>query len=201
MRTGPSVWVCRMKRPSNFSAEPSSTVSTIASPSSLATGGGIVVPRAGWRRAPGRAARRGRAGRGPRPRTAGSCRRRRSPPARGSECRVGDRSCRLDIALRREIDAPRRRERVTRSSSCASRHQARMPFWACRRFSASSNTTDCGPSITSSVTSSPRWAGRQCMKSASGLACAISRGIDLIGLEQVVAALRRPCRPSTPRCR
>ena len=40
MRTGPSVWVCRMKRPSIFSAEPSSTVSTMASPSSLATGAG-----------------------------------------------------------------------------------------------------------------------------------------------------------------
>ena len=40
MRTGPSVWVCRMNRPSNFSAEPSSTVSTIASPRSLATGAG-----------------------------------------------------------------------------------------------------------------------------------------------------------------
>ncbi len=40
MRTGPSVWVCRMKRPSIFSAEPSSTVSTTASPSSLATGAG-----------------------------------------------------------------------------------------------------------------------------------------------------------------
>ena len=57
----------------------------------------------------------------------------------------------------------------------ASRHHAKMPFWACRRFSASSNTIDCGPSITSSVTSSPRWAGRQCMNTASGFARAISR--------------------------
>ena len=40
MRTGPSLWVCRMKRPSNLSAEPSMTVSTIASPRSLATGNG-----------------------------------------------------------------------------------------------------------------------------------------------------------------
>src|SRR5690606_27979397 len=38
----------------------------------------------------------------------------------------------------------------------APKHQARMPFWAWRRFSASSNTTDCGPSMTSDVTSSPR---------------------------------------------
>jgi len=33
----------------------------------------------------------------------------------------------------------------------------------CMRFSASSKTTDCGPSMTSSVTSRPRSAGRQCM--------------------------------------
>ena len=55
------------------------------------------------------------------------------------------------------------------------RHHARMPFCACRRFSASSNTTDCGPSITSAVTSSPRCAGRQCMNSASLPAAAIRR--------------------------
>ena len=40
MRTGPSVCVCRMKRPSNLSDEPSSTASTMASPSSFATGSG-----------------------------------------------------------------------------------------------------------------------------------------------------------------
>ena len=43
-------------------------------------------------------------------------------------------------------------------------------FWVWRRFSACSNTTEAGPSITESVTSSPRWAGRQCMKHASGFA-------------------------------
>src|SRR5271165_6368466 len=57
------------------------------------------------------------------------------------------------------------------------RHQAKMPFWACNRFSASSNTTDCGPSITSSVTSSPRCAGRQCMNNAFGLASDMSRAL------------------------
>ena len=36
------------------------------------------------------------------------------------------------------------------------RHQTRIPFWACSRFSASSHTTDCVPSRTSEVTSSPR---------------------------------------------
>jgi hypothetical protein len=59
--------------------------------------------------------------------------------------------------------------------SSAPKHHAKMPFCACRRFSASSNTTDCGPSITSSVTSCPRCAGRQCMKIASRAAFAISR--------------------------
>jgi hypothetical protein len=34
--------------------------------------------------------------------------------------------------------------------------QASTPFCACRRFSASSNTTECGPSITSASISSPR---------------------------------------------
>ena len=46
-------------------------------------------------------------------------------------------------------------------------------FCTCILFSASSHTTDCGPSMTSAVTSSPRWAGRQCMNSASGAATAI----------------------------
>ena len=54
------------------------------------------------------------------------------------------------------------------------RHQNSTPFCACSRFSASSQTTDCGPSITSPVTSSPRFAGRQCMKIAPLAACAIS---------------------------
>ena len=47
-------------------------------------------------------------------------------------------------------------------------------FWACRRFSASSKMTELGLSATASVTSSPRWAGRQCRNSVSGLAAAIS---------------------------
>ena len=55
-----------------------------------------------------------------------------------------------------------------------SRHQRMIAFCACSRFSASSNTTECGPSITALVTSSSRCAGRQCMKSASGLAAAIT---------------------------
>ncbi len=39
--------------------------------------------------------------------------------------------------------------------------QRSTDFWAWMRFSASSQTTERGPSITSSVTSSPRCAGRQ----------------------------------------
>ena len=40
--------------------------------------------------------------------------------------------------------------------------QASSAFWACSRFSASSQTTLRGPSITAAVISSPRCAGRQC---------------------------------------
>ncbi len=51
----------------------------------------------------------------------------------------------------------------------------RLPFCACRRFSASSHTTDWGPSMTAAVTSSPRYAGSQSMKMASSLAIAMTR--------------------------
>ena len=43
----------------------------------------------------------------------------------------------------------------------------RIAFWQCSLFSASSHTTELGLSITSSVTSSPRCAGRQCRNRAS----------------------------------
>ena len=117
----------------------------------------------GYRRGSARAARRGRARRAPRPRRA---RRRR----------------------RRQSRYHRAWPRAQPRASPPSRHQARIAFCACSRFSASSKTTECGPSITASVTSSPRWAGRQCMKSASGLAFVHQRFIDLIGHEDVVAA-------------
>ena len=48
--------------------------------------------------------------------------------------------------------------------------QVSSAFCACRRLPASSQTTDCGPSMTSEVTSLPRYAGRQCWKMASSLA-------------------------------
>ena len=47
-------------------------------------------------------------------------------------------------------------------------------FCACKRFSAWSKTTELADSITESVTSSPREAGKQCMNKAPGLARAIS---------------------------
>ncbi len=47
-------------------------------------------------------------------------------------------------------------------------------FWACSRFSASSQMIDCSPSITSAVTSYPRSAGRQCMNTASDAASDMS---------------------------
>src|ERR1700720_1574234 len=76
------------------------------------------------------------------------------------------------------------------------KHHAKMPFWACTRFSASSNTIDCGPSITSSVTSSPRCAGRQCMNTALGFGH--EGDIHLVGLEQIVPALAIPVAHRNP---
>ena len=68
-------------------------------------------------------------------------------------------------------------EAVPRRSPHTSRHQRMIAFCACSRFSASSKTTECGPSITALVTSSSRCAGRQCMKSAPGLAAAITASL------------------------
>ena len=50
-------------------------------------------------------------------------------------------------------------------------------FCACRRFSASSQTTERGSSSMSWLISSPRWAGRQCMNSACSSARSISAGV------------------------
>ena len=63
-----------------------------------------------------------------------------------------------------------------------------MAFCTCMRFSAWSNTIDRGESITSSVTSAPRCAGRQCRKTASGAACAIRSVVHLIRRENVSRA-------------
>ncbi len=60
-------------------------------------------------------------------------------------------------------------------------------FCTCILFSASSQTTDWGPSITSAMTSSPRWAGRQCMNRAPSLA----RAIISASTHQSAKALRR----------
>src|SRR5690606_5332475 len=53
-----------------------------------------------------------------------------------------------------------------------STRNVRSAFWACKRFSASTKTTDCGPSSTSAVISLPRYAGKQCSTIASGAAAA-----------------------------
>ena len=86
----------------------------------------------------------------------------------------------------REIDrpVPVREPRHSSNDRFARGHRrqssksiTRRAFSVCSRFSACSKTTDAGPSITASVTSSPRCAGRQCRKQASGLACAMSRSL------------------------
>src|SRR5690606_33158681 len=53
-------------------------------------------------------------------------------------------------------------------------NHANRAFCACKRFSASSNTTLCGPSMTSSVISMPRCAGRQCNTQVLVLPVALS---------------------------
>src|SRR5208282_3752281 len=67
-------------------------------------------------------------------------------------------------------------------------------FCACSRFSAWSSTTERGPSSTSSVISSPRWAGRQCMTSAPFRACFISASLTRNPLKS-----RRRCTASFSR--
>ena len=68
-----------------------------------------------------------------------------------------------------------------------------MAFCAWRRFSASRNTRDCGPSMTPADTSSPRWAGRQCRKMASGAACCMSASSTV----KPVKAAARACASSS----
>ena len=79
-----------------------------------------------------------------------------------------------------------------------------MAFCACRRFSACWKTSDCGESITSAVTSSPRWAGRQCRKIASRWAWRNRVFVDLVGREDRASAflfrIPDPCWPRR-RCR
>ena len=60
---------------------------------------------------------------------------------------------------------------------------ARSERTLCMRLAACSQTSDAGPSITSAATSSPRWAGRQCMNTAPGPAAAMSAGVDLVAGE------------------
>ena len=78
-------------------------------------------------------------------------------------------------ARRPGLEAERQHHVAGHRRAVYSKQRSRIAFCACIRFSASSQTADCGPSITESVTSSPRCAGRQCRKTASGLARAISR--------------------------
>ena len=82
----------------------------------------------------------------------------------------------------------------TQSQAPSSRNSI-SAFWPCMRFSASSQTTDWLPSITSALTSSPRCAGRQCMNRASGLAQAI---ISLSTHQSAKAAWRAASSASQP---
>ena len=113
------------------------------------------------------------------------------------ECRLLEHSARLSPERGRHgrpvTRAPtcERHGPVTRAPTCErdkalSAEQGHQPaeqrysssaFCACNRFSASSHTTEAGPSITSASTSSPRWAGRQCKNSAPGSASPIRAAV------------------------
>ena len=89
--------------------------------------------------------------------------------------------------------------RESRSCHDRSKSHTSSAFWACSRFSASSHTALCGPSITSSVISCPRCAGRQCRTTAFRCARASSARVDLERPERsdpiqsvVLLAHRRP---------
>jgi hypothetical protein len=69
------------------------------------------------------------------------------------------------------------------------------------RFSASSQTTERGPSITEAATSSPRCAGRQCMKSGVGRVRAITASLTWKGCEHGLASLAPLLDPCWPRRR
>ena len=68
--------------------------------------------------------------------------------------------------------------------------QARIPRMAVRRWAAWRQTSDRGPSRTSSVISSPRWAGRQCSTTASA-----ARQVDQLVVDGEALERREAGRP------
>ena len=89
--------------------------------------------------------------------------------------------------------------RFSLPSHARSNSHTSSAFWACSRFSASSHTALCGPSMTSSVISCPRCAGRQCSTTALGVGEAHQFAVDLERAERphpvesvVLLAHRRP---------
>ena len=191
-----------------------------SSPSSRASRAGAAWPSGAGRRPRGsrRPARRRR-------RRAPSSR--RAPPGPGTAWpgwprararqQLGQFGLRADRPVADQLGDPavpgrlgRRRVAGGQRSSCASRRRLRRhrrrkassAFWACSRFSASSQTADCGPSITSSVISQPRCAGRQCSTIASASARPSSSRVHLVRPERRrPGPARRPPGPSRSRCR
>src|SRR2546425_1948177 len=99
--------------------------------------------------------------------------------------RIADRH--FVAAERHQLGAERNVDLVQRGAFHRAMRVASRAFCTCSRFSASSHTRDCGPSITSAVTSSPRWAGRQCRKMAFASASFITSASTVYPLN----ALRR----------
>ena len=131
----------------------------------------------------------------------GDAARRRRRAARPARSASASASARISSTIRacRAASGQRRGHRgsLGRSSS-----QASSAFCACSRFSAWSKTALGGPSSTSSVISSPRWAGRQCSTIASRRGVREQVRVDLVRQERGDAGpARRPPGPSTSRCR
>ena len=81
------------------------------------------------------------------------------------------------------------------------KHHSRTDFCAWMRFSASSNTTDCGPSNTLSLTSSPTMRGQAVEEGRVGLRARHQRLVDLERRHRRELVVGMRPGPSTPRCR
>src|SRR5581483_6714351 len=80
-----------------------------------------------------------------------------APGGEGAYTNVSNNSCSLSVWMRCAI--------ILNGYTAVIRRHSRA-FWTCSPFSPSDHTTDVVPSVTSDVTSLPRFAGRQCIKIA-----------------------------------
>ena len=189
-RPGPSPWACTISRPSNFRLAPTRAASAQVSPSRLATGRRIVV--AGEDLVDGGAQAHEAA-----------AHRLALDLERGDEIVEGEGSLGTTADMGADPPRlPRARSAATAAAQIASKHQARIDFWAWMRFSASSQTTELR-AVDDARRSPPRRGGRagSAGRRRPARPGAISGCVDLVGLQRRQPRLARRCRPSRPRCR